>query len=334
MQLVGRLLVPLAGLYGGIVALRNAYYDHVRQSVRAAPAPVISIGNLTAGGTGKTPLVIEIARRLLDWGRRPAILTRGYKGAPGRPADEVLEFHESLPAVPVVVDRDRLRGADAAVRAHGADCLLLDDGFQHRRIARDLDIVLIDALRPWDGGQLLPAGRLREPPCNLCRADVSIITRVNQVSARTVQGIVAEVRALGFAGTIAQAAVQADSLLKSDGQRLSPDRLRGLRLFAVCGLGQPRSFYELVTALAGTECARLVYPDHHRYSRADVEVISAAARQADAEVVVTTRKDWVKLLPIWSAHAPLLARLDVRLVVQEGREVLEEHLRQAVEVRR
>jgi len=334
MQLAGRWLAPLAGLYGGIIGLRNAYYDHVRGSVHVARAPVISVGNLTVGGTGKTPLVIEIARRLLDWGRRPAILTRGYKGARGQPADEVLEFHEAVPAVPVVVDPDRLRGAEAAVRAHGADCLLLDDGFQHRRLARDLDIVLIDALRPWDGGRLLPAGRLREPRRGLCRADLLVITRVNQVPTARVSEIIAELRALKFAGGIVQAAVQPDGLLRSDGQRFSPDKLRGWRPMTVCGLGQPRSFSQLVADLVGTDCPGLVYPDHYRYGPADVKVIGVAARRAGAEAVVTTRKDWVKLLPLWPAELPLLVRLDVRLVLQKGRESFEERLRKAVEVQR
>ncbi len=156
-------LTPLSMVYAAGVGIRNLYYERARGAVHRAAIPVISIGNLTAGGTGKTPFVVEVVRRLRALERNPVILTRGYAAAPGETADEVLEFRETLPGVAVVVDPDRVRGAETAHEQHGADCVVLDDGFQHRRLGRDLDIVVIDTLDPWGGGLILPAGRLREP---------------------------------------------------------------------------------------------------------------------------------------------------------------------------
>ena len=141
----------------------NRYCDTFAFATHAARLPVISVGNISVGGTGKTPLVIEIVRRLRASGRRPAILTRGYAAKRGQTADEVLEYALAVPETPVVVNPDRTAGAETARLEYGADCVVLDDGFQHRWLRRDLDIVVIDALDPWGGERLLPEGRLREP---------------------------------------------------------------------------------------------------------------------------------------------------------------------------
>jgi tetraacyldisaccharide 4'-kinase len=324
------LLMPLSGLYAGAVYARNFYYDHVPTAVRRAAVPVISVGNLTVGGTGKTPFVIEVVRRLRALGQRPAILTRGYHAAPGESADEVREFQEAAPEVPVVVNPDRVAGAARAVAEHAADCVVLDDGFQHRRLGRDLDIVLIDALAPWGNGALLPAGRLREPRKSLRRADVFVITRANQVEPAATETIAARLRTYDSDKLILWAGVEAEALVDRAGRRRPPADLAGRCALPVCGLGNPRTFTTLLDSLTSPVYPPLVFADHARYGRKDVDRIIATARRAGADVVVTTRKDWVKLAPRWSEPALDLLRLDVRVALPEGAQELDARLRQVV----
>jgi tetraacyldisaccharide 4'-kinase len=323
------LLMPLAVLYAGVIRARNLYYARVGSAVRAAGVPVISVGNITTGGTGKTPMVAEIVRRLLALGRRPAILTRGYGAASNETADEVREFLESLPDVPVMVNPDRVAGA-ASATAQGADCLVLDDGFQHRRLARDLDIVLVDALQPWGGGCVLPAGRLREPLSSLRRADAFVITRTNQATPDAIANIVGRLRRYGADKPIVRAEVQPEATVHLDGRRGPLTSLVGRHVLAVCGIGNPRTFEMLVESLTGTAPEILVYADHHRYSAVDVNAIGSMAGQAGVELVVTTHKDWVKLAPLWPASAVSLVRLDMRLLLTAGTEELDTRLRQAL----
>lgn len=325
----GAALLPLAWAYGAGVRYRNRYYDRHREAVRAAGVPVISVGNLTVGGTGKTPLVIEIAARLRARGRRPVILTRGYAARPDETADEVREFELALPDVPVVVHPDRVSGAQRARQEHGADCLVLDDGFQHRRLARDLDIVLIDALDPWGGGRLLPAGRLREPLDSLARADWFVVSRTNQAPAGAVRDILETLHSYAPGVPVTKAAVAANQLVRPDGGPLGPEHLRDRRVLAVCGIGNPRSFAQLVETLTGLPCELRPFPDHHHYSRREADRLAATARRGGVAAVVTTRKDWVKLQPLWPAGAGVeLLRLDTRIVLADPRGAFEARLRE------
>lgn len=324
------LLWPFSALYAGGVYAFNLYYDRVPSAAHRAQIPVISVGNLTAGGTGKTPVVMEITQRLRKLGCRPAILTRGYKAPPGAPADEVRELLAALPDVPVIVNPDRVAGAALARAAHAADCLVLDDGFQHRRLARDLDLVLIDALAPWGGGALLPAGRLREPLRALRRADLFVITRVNQAPTAVLEAIedVLQQRAPGR--PIVHAGVLPDALVSSTDQRRPAADLHGRAVLCVSGIGNPRTFELLVATLVAPR-ATLRFPDHCQYSAAHVSRILARARDVHAEQVVTTRKDWVKLAPLWPDTGPGLVRLDMRLTLAGDVAALEARLRQCTE---
>ncbi len=322
------LLTPIALLYEGVIRARNLYYDRVPGAVRRAGVPVISVGNLTVGGTGKTPLVIEIVRRLREWGRRPAILTRGYRAAAGQKADEVLEYRDAVPDVPIVVNPDRVAGARAAT-AQAADCLVLDDGFQHRRLARDLDIVLIDTLNPWGGRQMLPAGRLREPIASLRRAHVFVLTRANQAAPAVVESLRHELAKLAVGRTIVSAEVSPAGLHFSDDREASVGDLRGREVLAVCGLGNPVTFEQLVGTLTGRPVRTLRFHDHRRYDRRDAERIAITA--GGERWVVTTRKDWVKLRPLWPADGPPLVRLDVRITLADGGSVFEDRLRSVLE---
>lgn len=320
MNLRQALLYPASLIYGSIISARNTRFDRRPGAVRRVRAPVISVGNLTAGGTGKTPLVIEIVRLLERHRRRPAILTRGYGAQRGQMADEVQEFQAALPKTPVVVNADRVLGADRAQREFGADVLVLDDGFQHRRLGRDLDLVLIDALQPWGGGQLLPAGLLREPLSSLRRAGGVVITRANQVSSAALQRLRREIAGLCASAPIFVAGVEADRLTDARGKDVPLTSLHGQRVAAVCGLGNPRTFVALLkSAGRAAEVAALRFRDHHRYRDADMKRIENHARHHRCDVVVTTRKDWSKLAPLWPPDAPTpLLRLDVRVVVDDA----------------
>lgn len=322
-------LAPLAWVYGGLMRVRNARYDRGVGVCRAA-MPVISVGNITVGGTGKTPMVIEFVRRLAALGRRAAILTRGYAARVGQTADEVLEFQEAVPQAPVVVDPDRVTGAARAAREHGADCLVLDDGFQHRRLARDADIVLIDALNPWGGGRVLPAGRLREPRDGLRRADLVIVTRANQTRPEIVRAIRADLERLAPDVPVATAGVVAEQLVDRHGGRHDVAELAHGDFFAVCGVGNPHSFLELLRGL-GRAFDWALFADHHHYNFADVDDIRGQARAASAVWVVTTRKDWVKLRVLWPDDRPALLRLDVRITWLDGESLVDATLRRALE---
>lgn len=300
------LLRPLARLFGAAVWIRNRRYD--RRPPAPCPIPVISVGNLAAGGTGKTPVVEWIARRLLALGRRPAIVSRGYGGrarrgplvvslgagprvSASRCGDEPWLLASKLSRVSVVVGSDRLAGIAEVARA-GCDAAVLDDGFQHRRVARDLDLVLLDSRDPLGNGWLLPAGLLREPPTSLERADAVLLTRwVGEASA-----------------------ARAESLARTYGPRSALVRVRFLRsgfvdaLFepaprperavAFCGIGNPDSFREDLEA-EGVRLLRFdARPDHHRHSEDELGLLYALARRHQA-TLVTTEKDLARLDESW-----------------------------------
>lgn len=320
-------LSPAAMAYGAVIRARNRYYDDSRH-VRRAVVPVVSVGNLTTGGTGKTPMVIWVASRLRERGRRPAVLTRGYRARPGHEADEVLELRHALPDVPVVVDADRVAGASRAVSAHGADCCLLDDGFQHRRLHRDLDIVLVDVLNPWGDGALLPAGHLREPPQALGRAGLVVLTRCNQAARARGDAVQAEIHAAAPAVRVLRANVQPARLFDLDRSEASPEELRHASVLSVCGLANPRTFETLLASSGARLVGSLRFADHHAYTQHDLDRIADAARTSNVSRVVTTRKDWVKLRPLALARRPRppLVCLEMQTVLEDPVGLLVERL--------
>jgi tetraacyldisaccharide 4'-kinase len=320
-------LLPLSALYGLAMRIRNWHYDRAASVVRVG-APVLSVGNITVGGTGKTPLVIELVRRLLAVGRRPAVLTRGYGAAGGSTADEVAELRLAIPAVPVLAGADRADRARRALAENAADCFVLDDGFQHRRIGRDLDLVVIDTLAPWGGGRVLPAGRLREPLDALRRADVVVLSRANQAVPAVLAEIEAVLRRLVPSAALLGSRVEASGVAGQDGASVEVESLAARTVLPVCGIGNPRTFARLVEVLAPRRVEPLVYCDHHAYTAADVAAIVDAARRRGAHAVLTTRKDWVKLAPLWGQQAPQTAglellRLDIRHVIEDEAGVLD-----------
>jgi tetraacyldisaccharide 4'-kinase len=289
------------------------------------PARVLSVGNLAAGGTGKTPLVARVAGRLMAMGRRVAILTRGYGRSrrglavlgPGeteaewrRIGDEPALLHRILPAMPMVIAADRVAGAQEAIRRFQADTLILDDGFQHRWLARDLDVVLLDALRPWGNGHLLPRGLLREPPAALARAHLVLLTSGAPADWEAVAARVA----LWARGVPVAGAVRVPkgwySLGGGDSEgHVPPEGLAGARAVAFAGIAQPERFREMAGRLGLEIAAFLPFPDHHPYMPSDLVAIAAAARQHRADLAVTTEKDAIRL-----AGLPLPAGLSFRVL--------------------
>jgi tetraacyldisaccharide 4'-kinase len=299
-------LYALSLPYGAAIGLRNRLYDGGGLPRTKLPCPVISVGNLTVGGTGKTPLVMLLAELMQEAGWRPAILSRGFGGrssrgvhvvsdgrrllaTPETAGDEPVLMARTLPSVPVLTGPDRVRTGKAALDRFGAKLLILDDAFQHRRLARDLDIVLTDLTLPFGNGCLLPAGPLREPVQALKRARIVIRT-----------GSEAEVRtspASADAGGL-RGFHRPCELVRGDGaERHLPAMLAGKRLLAFAGLGRPDAFRKTLAALGAEVADFLPYPDHHAYRRSDIEGIRQRAVAASAEFIVTTEKDAVRLAP-------------------------------------
>jgi tetraacyldisaccharide 4'-kinase len=280
--------------YAGFMRLRRWGYRRGLLPSRRASAPVISVGNLTTGGTGKTPMVAWLCRRLTAMGRSPAVLTRGYKIANGL-SDEA-RLLERLAEVSVVIDPDRVAGADRAI-ADGADLLVMDDGFQHRRLARDLDIVLIDATCPFGGGRCLPAGLLREPPAALADADAVVLTRCDRLAADELDALARRLARCAPRATLHQTLHAPAALLDPFGQPRPLTDLAGRKVFAFCALGNPEAFFHTLGKLGAKLVGESALPDHAPYPPQTITGLTDQARRAGASVLVTTQKDGVKLDP-------------------------------------
>jgi tetraacyldisaccharide 4'-kinase len=283
--------------------------------------PVVSVGNLTFGGTGKTPTVIALVRELVRRGRRPAVLTRGYgrrgtvptvvvgpepKVSADLLGDEPLEMAARLPGVPIVIDADRVRGGSEAVRM-GANILVMDDGFQHLRLARDLNLVLLDAGDPWGGERLPPKGRLREPLAALVRASAVLVTKVPLGGDGVVEEISRRVNQLASDIPVLAARMKVSRVRQPDGWR-GADVLADIRVLAFSGIGRPQAFADLAADAGAQLVTSLWFPDHHRYSTADIDRVVAAAADHGA-TPVTTAKDAVKLppdAPVWVVEADMV----------------------------
>ncbi len=315
-----------SGIYRLGVGWRNWRFDHGWKKREQAAVPVVSVGNLTLGGTGKTPCVEFVARFFRECGLRVAILSRGY-GASDGPNDEALVLEENLPDVPHLQGVDRVTLAQTAVEELESEVLVLDDGFQHRRLRRDLDMVLIDATCPWGHGHLFPRGLLREPPKSLRRAHVILLTRCDQVSPEGLSQLRRDVerRALGI--PIAETTHRPVAWVNAGGATLPLEAFRGRPLAGFCGLGNPDAFRRSLESLGHKIVAWRTYPDHHRYSRDDIESLRSEAGALPRDVAfATTQKDLVKIRVERLADRELWA-LRIGLHVQSGMDVLEEKLR-------
>jgi tetraacyldisaccharide 4'-kinase len=323
-----RMLLALAELpYGAVIRLRNRLYDIRVLPSRALPRAAVSIGNLTTGGSGKTPLVCWLADQTMKAGRTPAVLMRGYKGSGGK-SDEQMVIARAVPAMTVVADSNRRRGAAAAVAADfRIDLFLLDDAMQHRRARRDVEIVLIDAAQPWGWEHLLPRGLLREPVAGLKRADAVVITRSGQATPQQLAEIETTVQRYNHAAIVLSADHVLTGLISAEDVASPMSILAATPYIAACGIAQPESF---VAGLRkhGSDCVgQKFFADHHRFTQADVSSLQAQARQAHARAIVVTEKDWVKLAVLpgaRDAEIPFLrAQLSFQFADGDGRRLLE-----------
>ena len=292
-----------ARAYGGLIAARNAAFHLGLRPVRAAEVPVVSIGNLSTGGTGKTPAVVWLVQLALEADFKPAVLSRGYRG--GQHSDEVRLLQRKLKGVPVVARADRVAGAEAAVREYEADLLILDDGFQHRRINRDLDVVLIDTSAPLLDEPLLPAGHLREPWQNLRRADVVIMTRCQDGRCSRTEALRVAIGRVAPQIRLGHAAHRLCGVVDGKGQPVPPSRLAGQRGFLFCGLANPEAFAATVKQLPLHQVGCKWWPDHVRYRADMLRRMSREALQAGAQILITSEKDAVKLAELPAVEPPL-----------------------------
>ena len=299
----------LAEAYRRAVSGRLKLYRSGWLKTRSLPARVICVGNLAVGGTGKTPTVEFIARNIKERGRRAAVLSRGYRGksqsavsvvsdgedillGPSQAGDEAWLLAENLPGVPVLIGRDRWAVGRMALEHFKAEFLVMDDGFQHLGLARDVNLLLLDAKRPWGNGYLLPAGPLREGPEAAERATAFLLTRAMEEASPAAEELAARFpdRPIFYG---AHRPVRLDHM---DGEESCPvDYLKGRRVLAFCGLARPRAFLNTLAELGAEVVLAVKWPDHYRPKKKDLALIEAKARELDISDAVTTAKDAVKI---------------------------------------
>jgi tetraacyldisaccharide 4'-kinase len=327
---VRSLLSPAAWVFAAGVARRNARFDRALLPSAASdvalpsmPIPAMSVGNLTVGGTGKTPVASWFVARLIERGAHPALVLRGY-------GDDEWRVHERLtPDAPVIVNPDRVLGAREA-SARGADCVVLDDAFQHRRARRVSDVVLLSADQWQPGARVLPAGPYRERYTALGRATAVVVT----VKAAD-EGVVSNVERMAEqhveASRVAVVQLASTGLRSALGESLAPS-LNGLRIVAVSAIGNPSAFEQQLLAAGAVVGDHLRYADHHQFTSGEVSEMVRVAERGDG--VVCTLKDAVKLGPLWPRVGPTLWYLSQTVVVLRGAEVLERECDRVLAARR
>lgn len=311
--------------YGLAMKVRRSAYRAGLLPSRKAQLPVISVGNVTAGGTGKTPTVAWIVDELKKIGHRPAVVLRGYKARHGM-SDEA-KLLAQLTGATVIANPDRLAGAQAAAE-QGATVIVLDDAFQHQRIRRNLEIVLVDATDPFGLGHCLPRGLLREPLSALCDAHAIVITRSNCVTPETLAQLAKRLAKLAPQASIHRAQHQADNLIGPDGKTSQAADLAGTGFVAFCGIGNPGSFFDSLRKLNINVLAEVAMDDHCHYSSEEMERLRQQARQCGARAFVTTQKDYVKIEPP-GLPGPLW-QLAMEIDITDGKELLRQKIKVAI----
>ena len=329
------LLIPFSWLYAAGVWTRNWLYALGVFRVRTLPCTVISVGNIAVGGTGKTPAVVAIAKRLQKEGLRVAILLRGYKRhtrekvtvvsdgkkvcvSPRESGDEAYMMARQLNDVPIIVGRQRYLAGQVALTRFNVDVLLLDDAYQHRQLGRDVDILTLPATHPFGNpGGLLPVGTLRESPTALRRADIVLLTHADtpDISGRAKEAV----KRLAPNALVLESIHQPTHLYPvvsgDSGAQLSIEKLEGKRLLAVCGIGNPESFVVTLLRCSSQRIELMAFPDHHVYTETDRQEIYGVFRATEADLIVTTEKDAQKLANIVEHGYPPIVVLAVALVI-------------------
>jgi tetraacyldisaccharide 4'-kinase len=342
-------LISLA--YAGTVSLRALSYKKGILKSRRLRCTVISIGNVTVGGTGKTPLTIHVAGLLRGLGYKVAVLSRGYKGckeksggvvsdgqrihmSPEAAGDEPYLMALKLDGVPVLVGRDRLKIGMLAIREFGSEILVLDDAFQHLQLDRDLDLVLLDAVCPFGNGHFLPRGILREPLRQLVRGDAFVLTRSDPVALRSgsrVLNTLAKGRPVFQCMHVPDVLTEVKTLPSAKREKVSYDLdfLKGRRVLAFSGIARNEDFRMMIENQGCAVARFLSFPDHHKYSDEDLETIRRSADQSRVEHVVTTEKDYVRISHRVSWPIKLLA-LGIRVSFGDAEKAFSSYLSKKV----
>ena len=341
-RVLGAALATLSVGYRAALMARGWVYDARLLSTGRLTCPVVSLGNVTVGGSGKTPLTELAALTLVALGAAPAVVSRGYgratrgvqvvadrggvRLAARAAGDEPLLLAERLPGIPVIVGENRFEAGRHAVEAHGASVIVLDDGYQNRTIAKTLEILVVSARAPWGNGRLFPRGQLREPLSSLRRSHLVVVT--NPESADEVDAITRMLRLHDSPAPVVTARYEPlEARRAGDGARLPLSELRGRRLLGFGGLASPRSFMETLRGLGVPLAGFAEFGDHHWYTDADLAEVVRRARIARAEGLITTEKDAVRLRELAPPGLPLWV-LTVRMVLATGQAAWVDALRQ------
>ena len=343
-SLVRGLLTPLAGLHRvGLEAYLLPYHTGLRKRYclrrpDGSPVPTVSIGNLSSGGTGKTPLAALVAAHLKERGKRVILLSRGHGAtgeashnprivsdgsrvllAPAEAGDEPVLLADLLPGVPVIVGRDRRKSGRLALERFAPDVVVLDDALQYWQLHRDLDIVLLDARRPFDNGYVLPRGLLREPPAHLSRAGIVVLTRADRADPAHLSETITRVERLAPKALVLTATHKPTGWLPSGDSTIRPlDLLRGGDVIAFSGIADHHAFAASLAPLGVHISENHDFGDHHAYTRADAARLASCGLPA-----VTTEKDLVKIGPLWPADGPPLYALRIEMILSDPARFLE-----------
>lgn len=322
-QVVARWLLRLGSLpYYLAIRVRNVLYDRGWRKIYRSGLPVISVGNLSVGGTGKSPTVAWLAAWFRQQGIRTAILSRGYGQLDDGRNDEALELELKLPDVPHLQHWDRIASAQVAEQELQMELLILDDGFQHRRLARDLDLVLIDATDSAQARRLLPGGLRREPISSLARASVIVWTRVDQVSPGALEQLVQESKKASPNALSVLTTHRPKSILAFPNETRPLEDLRGTPVLAFCGIGNPNSFFRSLENLGAEIIDRRPWPDHHAFTKEDIRWLESWKMERSAAKLICTVKDWVKIQETALSGRELWA-LSIELEIVQGQSELE-----------
>lgn len=330
-------LVFLSWIYITVVALRTAAYRIGLCKIHTLPVPVICVGNITAGGTGKTPALITIARLLCAAGYKPAVITRGYgrkRNAPvvvsngqsiladvATAGDEAVCIAQKIKGMPIIADTVRYRGGRYAIEQYHPDVLLLDDGFQHFSLSRNVNVVLIDCTSPWGGNAFLPAGRLREPKNALKRAQFILLTRSDQISEMSKRHIREEIHAICGAIPVLESIHKPVRLIQLESKKEEPITwLQGRNIVMAAGIGNNEAFKMTLTQAGAVIQESFLFPDHHQYTEHEMQKIIRLAQEKKC-CVLTTTKDAVRILPL-SFRKDEWFMLDVECVITRHEDIL------------
>ncbi len=330
LDLARGVLLTLSLPYLLAVSARNAYYDLIKRASKRVGRPVISIGNITVGGTGKTPTAAYVTNHLLARDRHVAVVLRGYKGKRIAfdddrrdraikdwrvESDEAMVLKRLCPRASIMIDPDRVGAARRSV-GRGAQVIVLDDGFQHRRLARDLDIVLVDALCPFGYGHLLPRGLLREPAGSLKRADLIVLTRSNLIDSSTRTLLTSNLRRISGGKPVVRAVHRFVEFVDVKGRPVPEADPSAMRAVLFAGIANFEGFRRMVDDLGIQIIAAYQYPDHHDYTSSEIESFPDVATNVDANVLLTTEKDAVKLVGRWADKSCRLLALRIDMAFE------------------